>query len=311
MKRFPELASDLALFALVARHGGLSAASRAAGIPKSRLSRRIMQLEERLGARLIERSSRRFAVTGLGRQILSHAEEVAANSAAAAELAAAQEAEPQGLVRVSAPIGIGPPVAALLLPVLRAHPALRVQLVLENRPVDLIEERIDIALRVRPDLEAEADFQVRPLARTRSLLVAAPEMALAVRGDTPRALEGLPTVSRWTGTGDDLWLLEGPEGTGRVEFGHRPRFGAGSFQPLLEAARAGLGVALLPDTIAMAEISSRRLVRVLPGWQTPELTLYLVHVSRRAVLRGVRVVLDALIADLPRTALQTPGFTNN
>ncbi len=89
MERSPDLATDLALFAAVARHGSLSAASRATGIPKSRLSRRIMQLEAHLGARLIERSSRRFAVTGLGRQVLGHADEIAASTSAVQDLVAA------------------------------------------------------------------------------------------------------------------------------------------------------------------------------------------------------------------------------
>ena len=145
-----DLATDLALFAQVARHGGLSAASRATGIPKSRLSRRIMQLEDRLGARLVERSSRRFVITGFGRLVLAHAEEVAVNTAAAVELASAHVAEPRGLVRLSCPIGLDQRIFEILLPVMQRYLALRVQVLPQNRPADLIGEQIDIALRSPP-----------------------------------------------------------------------------------------------------------------------------------------------------------------
>lgn len=297
MERSSDLATDLALFALVARHGGLSAASRAAGIPKSRLSRRMMQLEAQLGARLIERSTRRFAVTGLGQQILDHAEEIGAHTAASVDLAAAHLSEPQGLVRVACPIGLDRGLCAAVMPALQAHPALRVQVLSVNRPVDLIGERIDIALRVRPELEAEADFQVRPLAHTRSALVAAPGFAARISGDGPAALEGLPTLGR-TDQDEDRWLLECKATGQRHELRHRPRFTAGSFEPILQAARAGLGLALLPESVCAADLAAGRLVRVLPDWRGPEGTLYLVHVSRRAVMRSVRVVLDAIIAGM-------------
>lgn len=302
MERWSDLSSDLALFALVARHGGLSAAARASGIPKSRLSRRLMQLEDRLGARLVERSSRRFAVTGLGQQILGHAEEIGASTAAAEELAAAHLAEPRGLVRIACPLGLERGLTDVLVPLLAAWPALRVQVLPRNRPVDLIEEHVDIALRVRPELEAAADFQVRQLARTRSVLVAAPGLAADIAGDGPTALEGRPTVAR-TDEPEDRWTLE-CIGTGaRYELRHRPRFTGGSFEPLLAAARAGLGVALMPESVSAASLAAGTLVRVLPGWGGPESTLYLVHVSRRAVMRSVRVVIDALAEGLALRAL--------
>lgn len=298
MERNFDLATDLALFAQVAAHGGLSAASRATGIPKSRLSRRMIELETRLGARLVERSSRRFRITGFGRLVLAHAEEVAANTAAAVELASAHLAEPRGLVRMACPIGLDYRVFEILLPLLRQYPALRVQILPENRPVDLIAEQIDIALRVRPGIEGEADFQVRPISRGRAYLVAAPDLAATIPGGDPAALETLPTLSRTRDVGEDRWHLEHVASGERVEFRHRPRLAAGSFEPLQQAARCGLGVALLPEQVGEADLRSGALVRVLPDWQEQERTLYLVHVSRRAVMRSVRVVLDATVAGL-------------
>ena len=298
MERNLDLATDLALFAQVVRHGGLSAASRATGIPKSRLSRRITQLEDRLGARLIERSSRRFAVTGFGRQVLAHAEEVAANTAAAVDLASAHGAEPQGLVRMSCPIGMDQRLFEILLPVMQRHPRLRIQILPGNRPVDLIADQVDIALRVRPGLEGEADFQVRAIARSRAILVAGPALAGALAGAAPAALTGVPTLSRLRATGDDLWDLEHVVTGAPAEVRHQPRFATGTFEPLVQAAQEGLGLALLPVQTCAAEVLAGTLTRVLPDWHEQERILYLVHVSRRAVMRSVRVVLDALFAGL-------------
>ena len=298
MERNLDLATDLALFAQVVRHGGMSAASRATGIPKSRLSRRITQLEDRLGARLIERSSRRFAVTGFGRQVLAHAEEVAANTAAAVDLASVHGAEPQGLVRMSCPIGMDQRLFEILLPVMQRHPRLRIQILPGNRPVDLIADQVDIALRVRPGIEGEADFQVRAIARSRAILVAGPALAETLAGAAPAAMAGVPTLSRLRAIGDDHWDLV-HLGTGApAEVRHQPRFATGTFEPLVAAARDGLGVALLPEEVCAADLEAGRLVRVLPEWVGQERTLYLVHVSRRALMRSVRVVLDATVAGL-------------
>ena len=130
-------------------------------------------------------------------------------------------------------------------------------------------------------LEAEADFQVRPLARTRALLVAAPGFAATVPGDGPAALDGLPTLAR-TDEAEERSILECIATGARRELRHRPRFTGGSFEPLLAAARAGLGVALMPEGVPAADLAAGTLVRLLPGWGSPESTLYLVHVSRRA-----------------------------
>ena len=153
-----DLATDLALFAQVVRHGGLSAASRATGIPKSRLSRRITQLEDRLGARLIERSSRRFAITGFGRQVQAHAEEVAANTAAAADLASAHGAEPQGLVRMSCPIGMDQRLFEILLPVMQRHPRLRIQILLAPGALFHAERKPSTLMRINFATTQEAAF---------------------------------------------------------------------------------------------------------------------------------------------------------
>src|SRR6187549_1699409 len=138
MAASPDL-NDLRFFAAVVEHGGYAAAERALGIPKSRLSRRIAQLEADLGVRLLQRSTRKFAVTEVGQEVYRHAQNMIAESMAAREAVERVSAEPRGLVRVSAPVELAQRMVAPLLPeFMAANPQVRVQLLVTNRRVDVI-----------------------------------------------------------------------------------------------------------------------------------------------------------------------------
>lgn len=152
--------NDLYYFAMVVEHSGFAAAERALGIPKSRLSRRISQLETDMGARLLQRSTRRFAVTDVGQSVYRHAQSMLAEASAAREVVDRLSAEPRGLVRVSVPVGIAQELMPKLLPdFLARYPLVRVQLHVNNRRVDVINEGFDVAIRAtaRP---ASGDFPV-------------------------------------------------------------------------------------------------------------------------------------------------------
>ena len=146
--------NDLYYFAMVVEHSGFAAAERALGIPKSRLSRRISQLETDLGARLLQRSTRRFAVTDVGQSVYRHAQAMLAEAGAAREVVDRLSAEPRGLVRVSVPVGIAQQLMPQLLPdFLARYPKVRVQMHVSNRRVDVINEGFDVAIRVRAKLD--------------------------------------------------------------------------------------------------------------------------------------------------------------
>ncbi len=173
--------NDLHYFAQVVRHRGFAPAGRALRIPKSKLSRRIALLEKHLGVRLIERSSRRFRVTDLGKSFLEQC--VAAMNAAerAEAVVAAALSEPRGLVRFSCPTGLVEVISPMLPPFLTLYPHARVQLLVMDRPADLITERIDVALRVRVSLDSDAGLTMRTLAHSRRVLLASPILANTVR----------------------------------------------------------------------------------------------------------------------------------
>src|SRR5580658_2337818 len=134
--------NDLSFFAAVVANGGFSAASRALALPKSRISRRVAALEQQLGVRLLERSTRHFNVTEVGQDVYRHARAALAEAEAIEDVASRLQAEPQGLVRVSCPQGAARIVAAELPRFLQRHPKLRVQIIVSNRRVDLIEEAV-------------------------------------------------------------------------------------------------------------------------------------------------------------------------
>jgi DNA-binding transcriptional LysR family regulator len=290
--------SDLSLFAAVVANSGFSAASRALSTPKSRISRRVAALEAQLGVRLLERSTRRFKVTEVGQDVYRHARAALCEVEAIGEVVSRRRAEPQGLVRVSCPLGIDRVLAATLPEFLDRHPKLRVQVIVSNRRIDLIEEGIDVAVRGREKLDTDLDFQSRIIGPVRAVLVASPKF-VAEHGapDAPADLSRFPTISHSDYQGFDRWSLVTAAGE-RAEVAHEPRLAANAFPVIRQAAIDGVGIALLPEHALAGLTRDGQLVRILPGWASPQGTLYLVFTSRRGLLPGVRAFIDFAAAAL-------------
>src|SRR3984893_18540671 len=168
--------NDLQFFAAVVTHRGFSAAARALGLPKSRVSRRVALLEERLGVRLLDRTTRALALTEVGQQVFEHARAAVIEAEAAEEVALRMQAEARGLVRVSWPLGLQGAIAAPMSGFLAAHPLLRLQCVITIRRVDLVHEGIDVAVRVRERLDTDADLQMKRIGASRRIIVASPTL---------------------------------------------------------------------------------------------------------------------------------------
>jgi DNA-binding transcriptional LysR family regulator len=286
--------NDLGLFAAVVSNGGFSAAARALSIPKSRLSRRVAMLEDQLGVRLVERTTRRFKVTEVGQDVFRHAQAVLSEAEAIDEVVARLKAEPQGLVRISCPIGADRLLAAALPDFLALHPRLRVQVMVSNRRVDLIEEGFDIAVRVRQQIDTDADLQLKILGHSGVILVASPGF-VAAHGEPerPSDLPAFATLGHTDRPGLDRWVLANAAGE-TVEVTHEPRLSATSFAILRQAAAGGVGIASLPDDVCTVQLESGELVRILPDWETPRGIVHLVFTSRRGLLPSVRAVIDFL-----------------
>lgn len=284
--------NDLRYFDAVVTNGGFAPAGRALRLPKSKLSRRIAALEDRLGARLIERSSRRFRVTDIGLAFHAEARRAVAAAERAEALVEASLSEPKGTVRMSCPTGLVSIVATMLPDFLTLYPKGHVQIVAADRPVDIIAERIDVALRVRTRLDSDAALTMRTLAHSRRILVASPALANRIAMHGIDALANLPTLSSSGDDGEVTWRLEGPGGVHDVR--HVPRLSCGDFAAIRAAALAGLGVALLPDHVCAAELRSGALVRILPEWGGEDGIVHLVFTTRTGLPPLVRAWIDHL-----------------
>lgn len=295
----PDL-NDLQFFAIVVEHGGYAAAERALGIPKSRLSRRITQLESDLGVRLLQRSTRKFAVTDIGQSVYRHAQSMLAEAQAAREAVDRVSAEPRGLIKVSSPVALAQDMLARLLPeFLTAYPHVRVQLQVSNRRVDIIPEGFDVALRVRSRLDDDGELVLRSFGQISELLVASPAY-LKRRGRPvlPAELTDHATLSMSEDEARQRWTLHGPEGAiERVDI--QPSLMTHDFSVLIAAARAGLGIALLPESTCADSVRSGELEVVVPDWHLPQGICHAVFPSRRGLLPAVRVFIDFLAEKLP------------
>lgn len=296
--------NDLYFFAAVVEHGGFSAAGRALGVPKSRLSKRVAQLEERLGVRLLQRTTRRFMVTEVGERFLTHCRAVLEEAQAAQDAVDELRAEPRGTVRLSCPISLAQTVLAYLLPdFLAKYPKVQVRLLSSDRRVDVIGEGYDLAIRVRSKLDTDANLVIRSFGHSATTLVASPAL-LEARGRPamPDDLAGLPALSMREHEGPQVWELVDAQGA-QVHVEVQARLITGDFAVLLESARRGLGVALLPEFVCAPAISAGELEVLLPEWSLPQGTMHFVYPSRRGMLPGVRALVDFLAERLPETTL--------
>jgi DNA-binding transcriptional LysR family regulator len=300
--------NDLYYFVQVVDHGGFAAAGRALGIPKSKLSRRILDLEARLGVRLLQRSTRKLAVTELGQEYYRHCVAMLVEAGAAQEAIERSRSAPQGLIRVSAPpalvcFEVGPMIARYMA----ANPRVAVELDSTSRRVDIIGEGIDVALRVRfPPLE-QSDLVMRVLGDSPQRMVASPEL---VKGRplplVPADLGTLPSLDLGPRTPRHFWDLNGADGASvRVE--HKPRLVTDDMAQLLHAAIAGVGVVKLPSMVADPHIASGELVNLTTDWLPRSGVVHAVFPSRRGLLPSVRTFLDHLVAEYAAVAARGGG----
>jgi DNA-binding transcriptional LysR family regulator len=294
--------NDLHFFAAVVIHRGFSAAARALGLPKSRVSRRVALLEERFGVRLLDRTTRGLCLTQVGQQVFEHARAVVIEAEAAEEAALRMRAEPRGLVRLSCPLGLQGAIAGPLPGFLAAHPRLRLQCIATNRRVDLINDGVDVAIRVRERLDTDADLQVKRIGVTRRILVASPNLLATEDAPmSPADLANFPILHQEEQSGGS-WQLTAENGdisSVPVE----PRLASGSLEVLIAAACRGTGIALLPATYCSEALATGALVRVLPEWSGTDGVLHLVFASRRGMLPNVRTVIDFAAAALKSSAV--------
>jgi len=276
--------NDMAYFAEVVDKGGFAAAGRSLVIPKSRL-----------GARLLQRTTRKLSLTDVGERVYRHCVAMREQAQAVDEVVALAHTEPRGTIRIACPITLAQttisPVVSLFL---ARHPQVNIDMRVSNRAVDLVEDGFDVALRVRQSLDDSGSMVIKNLGPTSTLLVTSPaQIARQGAARSPQDLAGLDTVAMAATDGRADWRLQGPAGED-FTLKHQPRLIADDLLVLLQAARDGVGVAVIPDYMCHDGLENGQLVQVLPGWAPPPAIMHALFPSRRGLVPAVRQFLDFL-----------------
>ena len=292
--------NDLLLIARVVEAGSFSRAAQRVGLPKSTVSRRISELERRLGERLLQRSTRKLAVTEFGISVLDHARQVAEEVDGAMALAMHRQARPSGTLRISMPGDFANTrVSELLADFVQEHRAISLQVDVSPRRVDLIAENFDLAIRMG-ELPDDAQLAARRLAEMNMGLYAAPRY-LDTHGEptTPQALEGMNALMILSRSGDPApWTLMRGQGASAERWHGVPaqRTIANSPELLIRLACLGAGITAVAEFIAAGHVERGELRRVLPDWCLPPVVCSAVFPGRRLMPAKTRVFLDALAA---------------
>jgi len=293
----------VATWVQVVDSGSFTAAARALGLPKSSVSRSIQRLEQELGLSLLSRTTRKLTLTPAGERYLVSAREALRMLAEARAEVLSADGEPRGLVRITAPLDptsrIGGVLAGTLATFLRRYPAVHVDILFTGRQVDLVAERVDLAIRARAGKLDDSTLVARKIANDTLVLVASPSY-LSEQG-TPRRVADLARhrMILFNATGSSQRIkLGGPSGTESVTVQGPVNVNEMSFQ--LPLAEHGIGIALVPALLVELSVREGRLVHVLPQYGRREASIYLVYPAQRQVPKRVTLLRDYLYVALKR-----------
>ncbi|MDJ0841026.1 MAG: LysR family transcriptional regulator [Acidobacteriota bacterium] len=285
--------NDVLYFIKVVEEGGFSAAARSLNTPKSSVSRRISRLEERLGIRLLQRTTRRLSLTDAGTMMFERGSRILAELSETEDAVMHMQSEPRGLIRMTLPADMGPQIAPLAAEFLEQFSEVSIEMDMSNRYLDLVAEGYDLAVRAARALP-ESQLMARKLRTSRPVLVAAPDY-LARYGE-PKKPEDLSAhrcilFPRWSAK--TQWTLQGEDGP--VQVAVSGSISANNLAAVKELALAGLGVASLPEEFLLSELAAGRLVELMPGSTILSGTLWLVYPERRYITPKVRAWIEFLV----------------
>ena len=285
----------LAVFVAVVEAGSLSAAARRLGIATTMVSAHMQRLEREVGASLLLRTTRSLRLTEAGEGFYEAARQIVADAEAAIAAAAGDTTEPRGRLRVTAPVDYAERVLAPVAVALRRQYAeLQIEVLAVDRPLDLVAEQIDVAIRIGQ--LADSDLRATRIGRFANRVVASPALFEGRLPPTrPEELAALPFIALSVLAQPLLWRFAA---NGEVEQSVRFRAGlaVNTASAMRSAALAGGGLAMLPDYLVADDLAAGRLVELLPGWRLPEGGVHALYPAARQPPRKTRVLIEALQA---------------
>lgn len=286
---------DYYYFYLVVKHGGFSAASEASNITKSKLSRRILDLEAKFNVTLIQRSTRHFKVTPLGQEFFGECAKIIEQADNAQNVLLKQEIELQGLIKISCPpVMMEHQIRPILNQFLKKYPKVRVELALTSRRIDVLHDDIDLAIRTNFSSNEDSSIIVRDVIKTTHCLVISPELLGDREIQHVTELCEFPTIVLGTDKPHYHWHLHHIQQREEIDIPLQPRVKSNDLMGAYYAVLDGLGIADLPYLTVERDITSGRLIHLLPEWCSNIGVVQLVYASRK----GQRLVMEKLIEDL-------------
>jgi DNA-binding transcriptional LysR family regulator len=288
--------NSLHVFALVVEHKGFTGAARALGVARSSVCRRVGQLEEDLGIRLIQRSTRQFAVTELGRELYGYCQRMLSEARAGYERMACAKAKPAGLIRMSCPAALIQLLIGPLIPLYTSkHPQVRIAIEATNRKVDL-DDNFDLSIRLCQIPSENSSLVMRSLGIIQQVLVASPAFVERHgQPESPADASKLATLSYGSLQGPHVWKLVDSQNR-ELQVRHEPVLIIDDMMLIRQAALQGLGIAQLPLAFCLNDIRQGLLEVLLPEYLAPLFEIQVVFPSRRGMLPAVRSFIDFLSA---------------
>lgn len=284
--------NDIVVFTKVVETRSFTGAAEQLGLPKSTVSRKLAQLEERLGVRLVQRTTRKLALTDIGEAYYERCARIVSDLAAAEQLVTDMQATPRGRLRVTAPVDLTTRyLGAIIADFTSGHAEINVEVEATDRVVDLIEEGFDLAIRFGQ--LPESTLIARKLCTIEAMLCASP--AYLARRGTPATIEDLDSHDRVLFTPSprtQTWTLYSGDAT--YDFGRPARFACNNVGAVHDAALAGAGIALLTDFMIAADLEAGVLVPVLPAWRARSTDTHAVYPARQNMPPRLTLFLDHL-----------------
>ena len=284
--------NDMIIFTNVVDAGTISGAAKEMGQPKSTISRRMKLLEEELGVRLLQRTTRSLKLTELGAVFYERCKRVQAEAEEAERSVSAGQEVPRGILRITAPAETGVTrMGTLIAEYTKKYPEVRVTMDLSNRFVDLIEEGYDLAIRAG-ELE-DSTMVARRLGSTRLVVCSSPGYLRAnTAPETPYELKNHPLALYSNTLQKHTFHFRGPQGIASIQV--EPQHCANSLMVLRDMVKSGYGITLLPESHTHSDVLEGRLVLLLEEWKLPENGVFAIYPSPRHLTPKVKSFIDFL-----------------